>query len=59
MMHLKLLDGSYSMSDIPNSIKYIIKKQETLPSYPPIHNYINRINDGVKINTSAQNKRWI
>ena len=39
----ELLDGSYSVSDIQDYIEYIIKKQETLTTIPPIHVYTNRI----------------
>ena len=42
-MELELTDGSYSVSDIQDYIKYIIKKHEKL-TIPPIHVYINRIN---------------
>ena len=41
----ELSDGSHSVSDIQDYIKYIIKKHETLPRIPPIHFYINRINN--------------
>ena len=41
----ELPDGSYSMSDIQDYIEYIIKKHETLTTIPPIHVYINRINN--------------
>ena len=41
----ELPDGSYSVSDIQDYIKYIIKKHETLITIPPIHLYINRINN--------------
>ena len=34
------------MSDIQDYIEYIIKKHETL-TIPPIHVYINRINNGL------------
>ena len=40
----ELPDGSYSVSDIQDSTKYIIKKHETLTTIPPINVYINRIN---------------
>ena len=33
------------MSDIQDYTEYIIKKHETLTTIPPIHVYINRIND--------------
>ena len=38
-------DGSYCVSDIQDYIEYIIKKHETLTAIPPIHVYINRINN--------------
>ena len=38
-------DGSFSMSDIKDYIKYIIKYHEILTSVPPIHACINRINN--------------
>ena len=41
----ELSDGSYSVSDIQDYIEYIIKKHETLATIPPIHVYINRINN--------------
>ena len=41
---VELLDGSYSVSDIQDYIKYFIKKHETLPTNPPICIYIHRIN---------------
>ena len=40
----ELLDGYYSVWDIQNYIDYIIKKYETT-TIPPIHVYINRINN--------------
>ena len=40
----ELQDGSYSMSDIQDYIEHI-KKHETLTTIPPIHVYINRINN--------------
>ena len=39
----ELPDGSYSVSDIPGYIEYIIKKYETSTTIPPIHVYIDRI----------------
>ena len=50
-------DGSYSVSDIKDYIEYNIKKHKTLTSIPPIHIYINiinnrllfKINDGHKL----------
>ena len=40
----ELPDGSYSVSDIQD-IEFIIKKHETLITIPPIHVYINTINN--------------
>ena len=40
-----LSDGSYSVSYIQDYIKYIIRKLEILTKTPPIHVYINRINN--------------
>ena len=42
---LELPDSSYSVSDIQDCIKHLIKKQETLTTIPPIHVYINRISN--------------
>ena len=42
---VELPDGSHSVSDIQDYIKYIIKKHETLTKIPRIDNYINRINN--------------
>ena len=39
----KLIDGSYSVSDIQDYISYIIKKYQTLTASPPIHIYISKI----------------
>ena len=41
----ELPDGSYSVSDIQDYTEYIIKKHETLTKIPPIHVYINKINN--------------
>ena len=41
----ELPGGSYSVSDIQAYIEYIIKMHETLTAIPPIHVYINRINN--------------
>ena len=38
-------DGSYSVLDIQDYIKYIIKKHETLTTIPPIHVCIDKINN--------------
>ena len=42
---LEFPDSSYSVSDIEDWIKFIIKKHGTLTTIPPIHVYINRINN--------------
>ena len=41
----ELPDGCYSTSDIQGYIEFIIKKYETITTIPPIHVYINRINN--------------
>ena len=41
----ELPDGSYSVSDIQDYIKYIIKNHEALTANPAIHIYINKINN--------------
>ena len=41
----ELTDSSYSVSDIQDYIKYIIKNFETLSTNHRIHIYINRINN--------------
>ena len=43
----ELPDSSYSVSDIQGYIEYIIKKHETITTTPPIHVYINRINNSL------------
>ena len=40
-----MTNGSNSVSNNQDYIKYIITKHETLPTNPPIHIYINRINN--------------
>ena len=42
MMILNYL-GFYSMQDVQDCIKHIIKKDETLPTNLPIHIYIDRV----------------
>ena len=44
---LEFSDGSYSVSDVQDYIKYIIKKHETLTKITPIHVYVNRINNSL------------
>ena len=41
----ELPDGSYFVSDIQDYIGYTIKKHETLATIPPIHVYINKIDN--------------
>ena len=41
----ELPDSSFLVSDIQDYIEYIINKHETLKINPPIHVYINRINN--------------
>ena len=41
----ELPSGSYSVLDIQDHIEYMIKKHETLIPIPPIHVYINRIDN--------------
>ena len=38
-----LPDGSYSVSDIQDYFKYIIKRHETIADNPPVQIYVNRI----------------
>ena len=41
----QLPNGSCSVSNIQDYIEYTIKKHETLTTIPPVHVYINRINN--------------
>ena len=41
----ELPDGSYSFLDIHDYVEHIIRNHETLTTIPPIHVYINRINN--------------
>ena len=41
----ELPGGFYPVSNIQDCVKYIIKKQEKLPTTSPIHIYINMINN--------------
>ena len=45
----KLPYDSYSVSDIQDYIKYIIKTHEKLTAISPIHVYINRINEEISL----------
>ena len=38
-------DGSYFVWDIKDYVEYIVKNDEKLVTIPPIHVYINRINN--------------
>ena len=42
-----LPDGSYSAWDIQNYFEYIIKKNETITSNPPVQIYVNIIKNGI------------
>ena len=53
----ELPDGSYSVSDVQVYIKYILKKlHKTLATTPPIHIYINRINNRLVFNIKDEYK---
>ena len=41
----ELPDGSYSASNIQDYVEYVTKNHETLIIVPPIHVYINRVNN--------------
>ena len=41
----ELPDSFYSVLDIQDYIEFIIKKHKTLTTIPPIHIYVNRINN--------------
>ena len=41
-------NGSYAVSDMQDFIEYIIKKNEIFTTFPPIHSWINRINNRSK-----------
>ena len=47
----ELPDGSYSVWDIQEYIKYIIKKHGILITISPIHVYINRVNSRLVFKT--------
>lgn len=53
----ELLDGSFSMTDIHDDVKYITKRHEELSTNYPIHININRIN--YKNSVQKKNKRWV
>ena len=50
----QLPDGSYSVSDIQDYFKYIIKKHETVTDNPPIRIYINEIENRITFRMKAR-----
>ena len=40
-----LPDGSYSVSDTQDYIEFILNKHDKLTAIPPVHVYVNRINN--------------
>ena len=52
----ELLDSSYSVWDIQDYIEYIIKKHEKATKIPPIHVYMNRINNRLVFKTKDRYK---
>ena len=48
---LELPDSSYSVLDIQDDIEFAIKKHKTVAAIPPIHVYINRINNRLVLET--------
>ena len=51
-----LPDGSYSISDIQDYFKFIIKKQETLTENPQIQMYANKIKNRIVFKIKNGNK---
>ena len=51
-----LPDGSYSISDIQDYFKFIIKKQETLTENPSIQMYPNKIKNSIVFKIKTGNK---
>ena len=47
MMNLILPNVSYSISDIQDYFKFIIKKHETLTGNPPVKIYVNKIKNRI------------
>ena len=43
----KLPDGLYSVSNIQDSFKYIIKKHEKMADYPPKRIYVNKLENRI------------
>ena len=52
---LDLPDRSYSVSDIQNYFKYIMKKRETVTGNPPIRIYVNEIGNRVTFRIKTGN----
>ena len=52
----ELPDGSYSVSDIHDYTEFSTKKYKTLTTVPPIHVYINRINNRLVFKIKDGNK---
>ena len=44
---VELLDSPYSVSDIEEYFKYIIKKHETVTDNPPIRTYLNKLENRI------------
>ena len=44
---VELLDSPYSVSDIEEYFKYIIKKHETVTDNPPIRTYVNKLENRI------------
>ena len=42
-----LPDGSYSIADIQDYLKFIIKKRKTLTENPPVQSYLNKIKNRI------------
>ena len=50
----ELLDGSYSVSDIQDYFKYIIKKHEAVSNNPPKRKYVNKIENRITFKTKTE-----
>ena len=47
LKNLNYPDGSYSVSNIQDYFKYIIKKRETMTVNPPIRIYVNKLENSI------------
>ena len=47
LKNLNYPDGSYSVSNIQDYFKYIIKKRETMTVNPPIRTYVNKLENSI------------